>query len=675
MSAQHRPAIAIIGGGPRGVSLVERIGANLSAALPTDDLPGGGLDIHVVDDTQIGAGRVWRTDQPRELCMNTLAGAVTLFTDDSVVMSGPVVPGPALDEWCSLVLDEAYPTPATAARVARIPGARVAAFREAPVPAGLADRYRSELEAQRPESHPSRALFGEYGRWCFSRAVRVLPSGVDVHEHLARAVSVVERDGRQVIGLSTGAEIVADSVIAAPGWLPHAPTAEERSLAAAVATHPGLVWIAPDSPVDQDLDSVPDGADAIVRGLGMGFFDAMALLTIGRGGRFVEDTTAAGGLRYEPSGREPILHVTSHRGVPYRAKTLYGSLPPRAAQRYLRSLDTAALPHPIDFDARLWPLILKDGFVDYYETLHRVRPEALPGGLGPVLAAIDTAPGSVAELEHAVAPLVPDPADRFDLSAAMSPAGREFDSPADYDDWVRRYVADDLREAERGRDSPLKAGLWSIASARGPVGGIGSFGTFDAESRRSGFRTLTAFGGMVGSGPPAFRNRQLLALSEVGLAHFIGPAASVRLEGDAFGAASPFVPGSEVRARVLIDAWMQFHDAADSADPLVRSLDESGRTRPFRIQSRAGGDIATAGFDIDPSTGLLVHPDGSIDPAIHMGGIPIDDVLHDAIISPMPGANATMLRETDRLARSALLIAASATATTVTTTTDGVSRV
>ena len=83
-----RPAIVIVGGGPRGLLLVDRIAANIGDGVE--------IDVHVVDDTQIGPGRVWRTDQTRELCMNTMADAVTLFTDASVTMKVPVREGPTL---------------------------------------------------------------------------------------------------------------------------------------------------------------------------------------------------------------------------------------------------------------------------------------------------------------------------------------------------------------------------------------------------------------------------------------------------------------------------------------------------------------------------------------------------------------------------------------------------
>ena len=681
-SLASRPSIAVIGAGPRGASLVERLGAHLGD--PASPLFGQDLDVHVIDEAESGAGRIWRTDQTRELCMNTLADAVTLFTEPSSTVRGPVVEGPTLYEWSLLVLDGARP-PATIddrliADIAAIPEAHRALFQTFPVRDGLAADYLDELLVTRPEAHPSRALYGEYLAWCYHRAVAALPAGTRVIRHRTRAIGVTSTPEGDLVDVAEGAPVRADAVIVAAGWLPRTPSPVEQAFAQQVAEDPALVWVQPGSPVEQDLTPIPDGTHAIVRGLGMGFFDTMALLTIGRGGQFTEDPTALGGLRYTPSGREPILHVTSRRGVPFRAKTLYGSLPPRTEQRTLLGVDWDRVPRPIDFDRDLWPRIVADAYLSYYTTLHRVRPDAFAAPLETVVGEIDAAVAAASAravddphaahpldemavtLNARIAPAIPDAADRFDLLRDMHPAAERFADPALYDAWVRDWVARDLAEAEQGRDSALKAGLWSVSTARAVANRVGSFGGFDAESRASGFAMLHAVGGMVGSGPPAFRNRQLLALVAAGIVHFIGPAARVTITPDGFSAESPSVAGSRVTSRVLIDAWMHFHDVSATADPLAQSLLAAGRARPFTIAARDGRRVDTAGFDVDAATGRLVRADGALDPSVHIAGIPVDDTLHDTIISPMPGTDPPMLRETDRVALSALTQAAAATA-------------
>lgn len=615
-----RPSICIVGVGPRGTSTVERIAARR---------PAGPFVIHLIDDAELGSGRVWRTDQPRTLCMNTLAGAVTLFTDDSMRISGPVAEGPTLLEWSRSAADA----------VTRGGAAGLAAAGLDPRVADFAD----ELAAMRPESHPSRALFGHYLRWCLGRARAALPADVEVVKHRQRAVALDEAAGRRLVRLADGTTIPADAVVWAPGWLPVEDPPADRALVA------GPHRVAPGSPIDQDLTDVPAGEPVLVRGLGMGFFDTVTLLTEGRGGRFVAGPQ---GLAYEASGREPVLHVTSRRGLPFRSKSRYGGLPPRPAHTHLRSVDwtaraAEARERPIDFGAEMWPLIQRDGYAGFVRTLARVRPAAAPGGFAAVERAVAQAP--LAELPALLAELLPDPADRFDLAALMRPADRAFASPREFDAFVAAYIADDLREADLGADSPLKAGLWEIQAARRTAAQVLAFAAADPVSFRTSYREFAAFGAMVGSGPPAFRNEELLALHRAGLVHFVGAAATVVLDDGRYRARSPWVEGSAVAADTLVDAWMYAPDFAATSDPFARSLAGQELTRAFRLADGSSG----RGWDVAPD-GAVTGSDGTPDEALWLLGIPVEEARGDTAISPMPRVNATMLRETDAAAAAAL---------------------
>ncbi|WP_280444575.1 FAD/NAD(P)-binding protein [Nocardia brasiliensis] len=68
--------IAIVGVGPRGLSVFERICANARAASES-----GGIEVLLVDSTRVGTCTVWRTDQSGELLMNTVASQVTVKND------------------------------------------------------------------------------------------------------------------------------------------------------------------------------------------------------------------------------------------------------------------------------------------------------------------------------------------------------------------------------------------------------------------------------------------------------------------------------------------------------------------------------------------------------------------------------------------------------------------
>ncbi|HYS39312.1 MAG TPA: FAD/NAD(P)-binding protein, partial [Pseudonocardiaceae bacterium] len=86
--------ICIVGAGPRGLSVLERLCANERHA-PTRRT----VSVHVVDLSGPGAGSVWRRNQSRYLLTNTVASQITVYTDDSVRIDGPIEPGPSLYDW------------------------------------------------------------------------------------------------------------------------------------------------------------------------------------------------------------------------------------------------------------------------------------------------------------------------------------------------------------------------------------------------------------------------------------------------------------------------------------------------------------------------------------------------------------------------------------------------
>ncbi|WP_141753905.1 FAD/NAD(P)-binding protein, partial [Streptomyces luteocolor] len=335
--APHAAALALVGAGPRGTSVLER----LCASAPELLAPGVLLTVHVVDPSPPGAGRVWRTRQPGELLMNTVASQVTLFTDPSVACSGPISPGPSLYEW---------------AAEGRVPGLG-------------------------PDDYPTRACYGRYLEWVFARTVRGAPDSVRVRVHPARAVSLDETaDGLQTLVLDNGLELSGlAAVVLAQGHLPAAGDAEQKRMATYAARH-GLRHVGPANPADVDLSAIAPGEPVLLRGLGLNFFDHMALLTAGRGGHYVR--TPDGGLRYEPSGHEPRLYAGSRRGVPYQArgdnaKGPYGRHTPAVLTGdviagFRKRADSGDAP---DFLHEIWPLVAKEVETVYYATLLAGRGE------------------------------------------------------------------------------------------------------------------------------------------------------------------------------------------------------------------------------------------------------------------------------------------------------------
>lgn len=92
--------IAIVGSGPRGISVLERLAVRTAAEAEraADGTPPRPVRIHLIDATEVGAGRVWRTDQDDWFTMNTVVSQVTMYSGDPD--GGPARPG-AGPRWAS----------------------------------------------------------------------------------------------------------------------------------------------------------------------------------------------------------------------------------------------------------------------------------------------------------------------------------------------------------------------------------------------------------------------------------------------------------------------------------------------------------------------------------------------------------------------------------------------
>lgn len=628
-------SIAIVGMGPRGISVLERIAAaELSAPVR----------VHVVDDSQIGAGRVWRSDQTRTLCMNTLAGAVTLFTEPNSTVKAPVRLGPTLFEWLQFVRGEDIPAQGSfeGADIAEVKTEMLRVF-----PPVVPPEFLPEIRAMRVQSNPSRALFGCYLNWVYEMVKASLPETVELVEHPSRAIALHEGESADTLHLENGEVLEVAATVLATGWQAPGLSPVEEQFAQA----PG-VWVAPGNPVEQRVDLIPDGADLLVRGMGMSFFDLMALTTIDRGGRFIEDASARSGLRYEASGREPHFYVSSGRGYPFLPKSDYDSVPPNAPMRRLLSLfDSLADAPQIDFRVQVLPAIVADAFEEYYRTLHRLNPDAFGTGLEEVLAVIDSSSPETVEAD--IAPHIPEVENRFSLALWNHPLAAIEGSLEEVTATIADFLAADIREAEAGTESALKAALWSMSCARRPAELLGSEGRYTWESRSS-FSDFMALGTMVGSGPPLFRSRQLLALVDAGLITFVGQRPQTRLDGAEFVMFSP-TTNTPVRSRYLVDAFLHSPDVRRVGDPLAASL--VGRVRPFMYREVDGTEHETGSPETDPETRAVVRPDGSLDGRLHIIGIPTYAQFSDTIISPFPGIDPLFLQETGKAAAHALEVA------------------
>ncbi|WNZ11882.1 FAD/NAD(P)-binding protein [Streptomyces sp. 11x1] len=653
--------IALVGAGPRGTSVLER----LCASAPELLRPGTRLTVHVVDPAPPGPGQVWRTDQSPHLLMNTVASQVTLFTDDSVDCSGPIRRGPSLYEWASGGAGAPGGTGEPDGSEPRGPEPdRPEPDRPEP---DRPEPDRSGPAGLGPDDYPTRAQYGRYLEWVFAEVVRGAPPGIRVEVHGTRAVRLDEApDGGQRLTLATGRVLTGlAAVVLTQGHLPTRPDRAERDRAEYAARH-GLRHFPPANPADLDLSSVAAGEPVLLRGLGLNFFDHMALLTTGRGGRFVYDP-ATNGLRYEPSGREPRLYAGSRRGVPYQArgdnaKGPYGRhtplvLTPEVIAAFRKRADSGEAP---DFLTEIWPLVAKEVETVYYETLRGTPaygPPPVPsrdlfGGAAPFrgrfLAAPHRSPQEAAVLdEFGIAE-----ADRWSWERVSRPyAGREFTSPADWRGWLLEYLREDAAQAALGNvEGPVKAALDVLRDLRNELRLIVDHGGLAGASRREHLdRWYTPLNAFLSIGPPRSRIEEMSALIEAGVLTVLGPRLEVRPEDGAWRAHSPDVPGSAVRVTTVVEARLPEPDLRRTADELLAGLLATGACRPHRVDG-----YETGGLDVTPRPYHLIDRQNMVHTRRFAFGVPTEGVHWVTAAGARPGVDSVTLSDADAVARAAL---------------------
>jgi len=637
--------VGIVGAGPRGLSVLERICANERKSSSWSS-----VTVHLVDPYRPGPGRVWRTEQSQHLLMNTVASQVTVFTDSSVEMNGPVEEGPSLYQWAS-----SLPLPA---------------------PAPGESALLAEVRRLGPNSYASRALYGRYLEESFDRVVDGAPRHVTVRVHRATAVALEERgpSRQQVLTLSDGVRLRGlDAVVLAQGHLPARPTPDEARISEEAQAW-GLTHIPPANPADVDLSAALPAEPVLLRGLGLNFFDHVALLTTGRGGRFER---AGDRLHYLPSGREPKLFAGSRRGVPYHArgeneKGAHGRHTPRLLTPGVvaRLAGQAADGERVRFGTDVWPLVAKEVESVYYAT--QLTADGRAATAAELVERYLAAPPGEAEErlldEYGLAAV-----DRWDWGRISLPYGqRVFADRPTFHAWMLEHLAADVVEGRAGNvNGPLKAALDVLRDLRNEIRLLVDHGRLEGNSYRDDLQGwYTPLNAFLSIGPPVSRIEELVALLESGVVELVGPGMRVRVDpgeaggptggvvrGPAFEATSDRVGGAPVRATVLVEARLPEPDLRRTGDPLLVQLLASGQITPYRITGAGGTSYETGGVAVTERPYRVVGADGQAHPRRFAYGVPTEAVHWVTAAGIRPGVNSVTLCDSDAIAAAVLDLA------------------
>ncbi|WP_052390993.1 FAD/NAD(P)-binding protein [Streptomyces sp. NRRL B-24484] len=619
--------IGLIGGGPRGLSILERLVARCAERPPARP-----VEVTAVDPYCIGAGRIWRPEQSPWFLMNTPAREVTMFSGPSD--GGPARPGagPTLAEWWAV----------------------------------------ADPENADPEGYAPRVVYGRYLRFVLGLVLDARVPGLTIRPVKARALTTDrgpagDGTGEPVhrVRLDRGDVITVDRLVLASGHPTNELDEQQREWLNFAEEHPPLRYVVGDSAAEMPLDAVPPGATVGVLGMGLTFYDVVSALTLGRGGRFLP--AEGGGLRYLPSGREPRIVPASRSGIPLLTR---GRNQKTAEFRYRARLFTpermAAMraAGPLDFQSQVLPWLLAEMNIVLLGTRlrHAVGPDA-EREFGELAAAVHReeppSPAALAVLAEGFGP-AGEPLDAL-WRLARPFAGRRFASPAEYRQELADWLREDLADAVLGNyEGPVKAASDVLRDVRATIRSVVDFGGLTPDSHRRFLADFNPVAAVISTGPPAQRSEQFLALLAAGVVEPVGPAARFRADRDlgCFTVESGQVEDSRVRLDALVDARVPSTDLRSDRDPLIRGLLADGVIRTF-VNSWAGGAFDTGGLATTDTPFHPVRADGGIERTMFVLGIPSEHTRwFTQVGSGRPGPWGAFTRDADAIAEALLTEAA-----------------
>ncbi len=466
-----RLRIGIVGLGSRGLSVLERV-THLAGGRP--DLP---IEVLVFEPAEPGVG-VHGTDLPDYLVLNTIAEQLTIFPGrESIEGALPddlrTKDARTFLSWCGMN------------GLSVRPDGSVGVGHGRPV--------------EGTDFLPRRVL-GQYLAWAFARIAGACPGHVRVvvhREQVAAVVPAADQGGfaiRTLAGRSRTVDRLALTLGHGTWFDAGPPSAHRRCLPA----------------YPPDVSRIGPGDVVGIEGLGLAAQDALAAMTVGRGGRF--DGRASGSRVYRPSGSEPRVVMFSDSGLPFRVRpdTWVGRekhRPVAFTRAAVRALVDGLPKGAADFETHFLPLILLEmrvahrlaraGMEGTDGVRRRMEAAAAEGALEKALDDLDRGEASFDPLDHL----------HFRVPA-------EAEAPA----WAEAFIREDLRQGRLGlRCSPLKNAIEVWRDLRDEIRLAVDHGTLSCPSRTRFYAVWAPAINRMVAGPQKERHEELLALMDSGL--------------------------------------------------------------------------------------------------------------------------------------------------------------
>ncbi len=593
--------IAIVGLGPWGACALERVVTTARHGLRT----GLDIDVHVIEPGTPGSG-VYDVTQPDYLLLNAPCGQLTLYPFAGDGDGDEPCYALGLYDW---VQERGY--------------------------RWVGDRCEVGLGGEPIEPHHflPRRLMGEYLQWFYRALVAGAPSNLEIMHHRTSAVDLIGRlDGSEEVCLANGDTVIVDHVIVTSGHTANQDSGNGGSRPRQLSPYPVATYV----------DKLPVDSTVAIAGMGLVGVDVAIALTVGRGGKFVEN---GNGLRYVPSGREPLVQMFSRSGLPFTAKSVTGVDRTDVYKPIIctpDALDTLSGRNNgrrrlVDVRSELLPLLFAEMSSRYYSQV-AFQEAGLRADGALVRERLQTA-WLRDRFDHELASLAIRYG-RFDAEAMFFGHQPKYDTTGDYEAFVYDGFANDLREAEApGGASPVKSAAEVLRIFRDPMRTVVEQGGLSLDSYLDFNADICSRIHRLVAGPPALRSRQFLALMDAGVLRIpYGPAPSI---GPTPGhddlataptriASTAFEQSYTSDADIVIRGHLEDPRIDGSASQLLTRLYNRGRVSQFRY-----GAVTVGSVDLTPDS----HPidiDGRPQDRIWMFGVLTEGFRHFNHYIPSP---------------------------------------
>lgn len=609
--------IAIIGLGPRGISVFDRI-----IAYTRNDASATPIELYLFDSKEFGPG-CHTTDQADHLLVNTVACQMTQFSDDTVRGAGPLLYGPSFADW--LISKNS----------------------------ALGKGTDAKIEIDR-NGYYSRALFGDYLRWGFEYLKKMAPPHLTIYLHNYAGVDDLQWDRQRWLVGYDGCNFPADFVFLTTGHARKVLSDGERTLTRQVddarLRNPRLQLVLEPYPIRNATSSVTAADTIAIEGMGLTSFDLIAQLTQGRGGKFdgAGKLQPAGRLRYRPSGQEPRILLYSRSGLPLTAratnqKGVFGQYKPKFLTfTKLEELRARADGGQLDFDQQIMPLLWADmQFAYCFAWLQQKRDKIAALMFSNEFLAAENAAARQAMVDRHI-----DKRDQLTWAKLVEPIPPlALGSRRQFDDWLRGHLWRDVEQALQGNlDNPVKSACDVLRDVRDVMRAAIDFGGLYEHSHRWLLGEFLPLMNRLAVGPPKERIAQLLALIDAGVVRAdFGPGARCELDEDnASFVVNGYWDGDSERANVLVRGRASLPGPLEDKSPLMRQLVERGIVRPFM-----NGQFHPGGITVDRNMNVVAR-DGAAQVTLWALGTLVEGCKFYTFVLPRPGANSTTMVDAGR---------------------------